>query len=79
MTKYISGHNKLVVFGYLNDTISTEIQARETRFLLDFICSLKDIPVRMLLNPTQSQINEKEYKVFTINVYSLVRHPNHTY
>ncbi|KAI7864212.1 uncharacterized protein EV154DRAFT_187533 [Mucor mucedo] len=63
MTKYISGHNKLVIFAYLNDIISTEMQARETRFLLDFVTSLKDVPVRMLPNPTQSQINEKLYKM----------------
>lgn len=63
IAKYISGHNKLVVFGFLNDNISTQMQARETRLLLDFISNLKDTPVRMLPNTAHNQIENKLYKV----------------
>lgn len=68
LEKYIIGRNKLIVFGFMNDKMVTEIHWRETKSLLDLMQALKGMPVRMVPNSSAKEVvDNKQLKVLYNN------------
>ncbi|KAI8090829.1 hypothetical protein BDF21DRAFT_491172 [Thamnidium elegans] len=61
LEKYITGRNKLIVFGFMNDKMVTEIHWRETKSLLYLMQALKDMPVRMVPNPSAKEVIDNKH------------------